>query len=171
VVGSGPAGLAAAVAAADAGAATVVLARSAHPRYKTCGGGLVGWSTAAVEGLVDIPVRDRISAATFSRDGRARFTRHAGRPLLSMVMREEFDDALRRAAVARGAVVLERHRVRAVSQDGECAKVELAGGPVLPARVVVGADGASGVTARHVGVRCDQVDLGLEAEIALPPAA
>jgi flavin-dependent dehydrogenase len=34
---------------------------------------------------------------------------------------------------------------------------------------VIGADGSSGVTARHVGVRYRQVDLGLELEIEVPP--
>ena len=44
VVGGGPAGLAAASAAAAAGARTIVLERAEHPRYKTCGGGLIGAS-------------------------------------------------------------------------------------------------------------------------------
>ena len=34
--------------------------------------------------------------------------------------------------------------------------------------MVIGADGSSGVTARHVGAEFDQVDLGLELEIAVP---
>ena len=44
VVGGGPAGLAAASASAAAGARTIVLERAEHPRYKTCGGGLLGVS-------------------------------------------------------------------------------------------------------------------------------
>src|SRR5215475_2874032 len=48
VVGAGPAGLTAARVAAEAGARTLVLERAAHPRYKTCGGGLLGTSKAAV---------------------------------------------------------------------------------------------------------------------------
>jgi flavin-dependent dehydrogenase len=40
---------------------------------------------------------------------------------------------------------------------------------VVTAQVIIGADGSSGVTARHVGVRFAQVDLGLELEIAVPP--
>ncbi len=42
VVGAGPAGAAAARAAATAGARTVLLEREPLPRYKRCGGGLVG---------------------------------------------------------------------------------------------------------------------------------
>jgi flavin-dependent dehydrogenase len=42
-------------------------------------------------------------------------------------------------------------------------------GEVISARAVVGADGSASRVARHVGVRCGQVDLGLEAEIPVPP--
>ncbi|WP_157517685.1 FAD-dependent monooxygenase, partial [Micromonospora rifamycinica] len=44
VVGAGPAGLSAAREAAAAGVRTLVLDRAVHPRYKTCGGGLIGTS-------------------------------------------------------------------------------------------------------------------------------
>src|SRR5215475_10014658 len=95
VIGAGPAGLAAARAAASAGARTVVLERAAHPRYKTCGGGLIGASLAAV-GDIDVPSRESIDSATFTLRGRRSFTRRArGAPLLAMVRREEFDTALR----------------------------------------------------------------------------
>ncbi|HTU07772.1 MAG TPA: FAD-dependent oxidoreductase, partial [Trebonia sp.] len=52
VVGGGPAGLTAASVAAAAGARTIVVERAEHPRYKTCGGGLIGASLAAVGGQV-----------------------------------------------------------------------------------------------------------------------
>ncbi|HEY0935766.1 MAG TPA: FAD-dependent monooxygenase, partial [Trebonia sp.] len=38
----------------------------------------------------------------------------------------------------------------------------------VSARVIIGADGSSGVTARHVGAEFEQTDLGLELEIAVP---
>ena len=53
--------------------------------------------------------------------------------------------------------------------DGR-ASVRLADGTEVAARVVIGADGSSGVTARHVGAQFDQVDLGLELEIDVPDA-
>ena len=83
-----------------------------------------------------------------------------------MVRREEFDDRLRAAAVAAGAQVRERVAVRAIEQDPEGVRLRLADGTTIAARAVIGADGSSGVTARHVGVRYRQVDLGLELEIA-----
>ena len=102
VVGGGPAGLAAAIEAAGAGARTVVLERGAHPRYKTCGGGLIGTSLAVAGAHVAVPAREQITMATVTLAGRRPFTRTDDRPLLAMVTREEFDDALRGAAEAAG---------------------------------------------------------------------
>ena len=78
MVGAGPAGLAAAHAASTAGARTIVLERATHPRYKTCGGGLIGTSLQIAEPrLAAIPGRDMIDAVTFTRGGRRTFTRRA----------------------------------------------------------------------------------------------
>src|SRR4029077_2885230 len=41
-------------------------------------------------------------------------------------------------------------------------------GSEVSAKVIIGADGSSGITARHVGAEFAQVDLGLELEIAGP---
>ncbi|MEV0005181.1 geranylgeranyl reductase family protein [Micromonospora sp. NPDC050980] len=170
VVGGGPAGLAAARAAARAGVRTLVVERATHPRYKTCGGGLIGTSLAEVDGLVEVPAHDRVDRVTFTRDGRRAFTRRHRAPLVTMIRREEFDDRLRAAAVAAGAEVREGVAVRALEQDPDGVRLRLADGEVMRARVVVGADGSSGVTARHVGVRFRQVDLGLELELPVPAA-
>jgi geranylgeranyl reductase family protein len=167
VVGAGPAGLAAASASALAGARTVVLERARHPRYKTCGGGLIGTSLTAI-GEIQIPVREDIYAATFTLNSKHEFTRTYNSPILGMVLREEFDDALRRRAEADGAVLLQRSPVRAISQNNNCASARLADRSTVTGRVVVGADGSSGVSAKHVGVEVYQVDLGLEVEIAAP---
>jgi geranylgeranyl reductase family protein len=170
VIGGGPAGLSAAHAAASAGARTVILERAEHPRYKTCGGGLIGASLNAVRDLPRLPVRDEITKATFTLRGGHEFTRTDTRPLLTMVMRDEFDAALLDRALAAGAQVRQKATVRAIGQEPRHAYARLVGGDTVTASVIIGADGSSGVTARHVGVTFDQVDLGLELEIAIPEA-
>lgn len=171
VVGGGPSGLAAAHAAASTGARTLVLEKAQHPRYKTCGGGLIGPSMSAIPDGVTVPARDHIERATFTRNGGREFTRisDAG-PIVSMVQREEFDLTLCRAAQGAGAQVRQRAAVRSIEQDHAGVRVRLADGEELTARVVVGADGSSGGTARYVGVSYDQVDLGLEVELPAGPA-
>jgi geranylgeranyl reductase family protein len=171
VVGGGPAGLAAAHAAASAGARTVVLERAEHPRYKTCGGGLIGTSLSAAAALIKVPARDRIDAITFVENGRRSFTRRTGAgPVLTMVRRDDFDHAWYRAARTVGATVRQNALVRTISQDEEAATVTLGDGEEIRARVVVGADGSAGISTRHVGVTFDQQDLGLEVELAATEA-
>jgi len=170
VVGAGPAGLSAGYTAARAGARTLILERAAHPRYKTCGGGLIGVSLAAVDGRIEVPSADVIDRVSFTYQGRRGFTHHGGRaPLLTLVRRTEFDLALRDAAVRAGAVVRENTTVRAVESDDTTAAVRLADGTRLTAATVVGADGSAGVSTRFVGVTFAQVDLGLEVELPVPP--
>ena len=169
-MGGGPAGLAAASASAAAGARTIVLERAEHPRYKTCGGGLLGVSQAAVAGQFTLPVRDEVRSATFTLRGGSEFSRSNAAPLLAMVVRDEFDAALLGRAEENGAVVRQRVQVRAIDQADGNATARLADGTSVTATVIIGADGSSGVAARHVGAEFAQVDLGLELEIAVPEA-
>jgi geranylgeranyl reductase family protein len=109
-----------------------------------------------------------VHAVTATLDGRREFTRRYGPSLLAMVARDEFDDALRKAAVEAGVTLQQRSPVRGLSQDGRHACARLADGTTVRAQVLVGADGSAGVSARYVGVRFRQVDLGLELEIPVP---
>lgn len=171
MVGGGPAGLSAAVAAASAGARTIVLERAEHPRYKTCGGGLIGPSLTIAGPLIQVPARDKIDALTFTRNGRLAFTRHAGaRPLLTMVRRDDFDHAWYQAALTAGATVRQNSQVRALAQDDRTVTVTLADGTEIVAGVVIGADGSAGISSRQVGVTFEQQDLGLEVELAATEA-
>jgi geranylgeranyl reductase family protein len=171
VVGGGPAGLSAAVAAASAGARTIVLERGEHPRYKTCGGGLIGPSLTVAGPRIQVPARDKIDAITFTRNGRRAFTRRSGaRPLLTMVRRDDFDHAWYQAALAAGATVRQNSQVRTFAQDDRTATVTLADGTEIVAGVVIGADGSAGISSRQVGVTFEQQDLGLEVELAATEA-
>jgi len=168
IIGGGPAGLSAAHAAAAAGARTIILERAEHPRYKTCGGGLIGASLNAVKDLPALPARDEIRSVTFTLRGGHEFTKSDAEPIFTTVMREEFDAALLERALKAGAEIRQRTLVRSITQDDGCATIRLGDGSTVTASVVVGADGSAGITARHVGVTFDQVDLGLELEIDVP---
>lgn len=171
VVGAGPAGLSAAHAAARRGVRTLVIERAEHPRYKTCGGGLIGTSLSELVDRIDVPVHDRVDQVTFTLDGRRSFTRtHRDGPVVAMVRREELDDRLRVAAEKAGAQLRQHTTVRGLQQDADGVRLRLGDGTSVAARYVIGADGSSGITGRQVGVRHRQVDLGLEVELPVPPA-
>lgn len=175
VVGAGPAGASAAYAAAVAGRRVLLLEKATLPRYKTCGGGIIGPSRDALPPGFELPLSDRVHAVTFSLDGRFSRTRRSRRMLFGLVNRPEFDHALVESAIQAGARVRTGVTVSRVEQHGPAVPdrrtvaVVLSGEeqPVL-ARAVVGADGSAGRIGAHVGVKVDQVDLGLEAEIPVP---
>ncbi|MET7641298.1 geranylgeranyl reductase family protein [Streptomyces sp. NPDC005438] len=180
VVGAGPAGAQAAYAAAVAGRRVLLLEKCQLPRYKTCGGGIIGPSRDALPPGFELPLRDRVFAVTFSLDGRLSRTRRSKQMLFGLINRPEFDHQLVRAAVDAGAQLRTGVTVSRVEQHGPLVSdrrtvaVVLAKGSGEPERVVrahavVGADGSASRIAAHVGVRTHQVDLGLEAEIPVPP--
>ncbi|MBQ0985734.1 geranylgeranyl reductase family protein [Streptomyces sp. F63] len=174
VVGAGPAGASAAYAAAVAGRRTLLLEKAELPRYKTCGGGIIGPSRDALPPGFELPLRDRVHAVTFSLNGRLTRTRRSKTMLFGLINRPEFDQALVDAAEAAGARVRTGVQVSRVEQHGTAVPdrrtvaVVLSGGETVLARAVVGADGSASRIGAHVGVRMDQVDLGLEAEIPVP---
>jgi geranylgeranyl reductase family protein len=168
VIGAGPAGATAARVAASAGRRVILLERFALPRYKTCGGGLIDRSLRAVPPEVTLPVRARATALTFSLRGRLERTRKAAGPVINLVQRDEFDAALVDAAVAQGTVVRDGTVVTRLTQEQDTVRVSTREHGDIRARVVVGADGSAGRCAGYVGVRYDQVDLGIELEIPTP---
>ncbi|WP_079277663.1 geranylgeranyl reductase family protein [Streptomyces sp. CB03234] len=165
VVGAGPAGATAARVAAESGCETLLLERAAIPRYKTCGGGLIGASLAALPPGLPLKVYDTARQFTFALNGRRERTLTSGSPTIAMVYRSELDAALTDAAAAAGATVRDSTALTALEQQGDTVTVTTNRGDTFRARAVVGADGSAGRVARYVGVRCAQVDLALEAEV------
>ncbi|WP_226962957.1 MULTISPECIES: geranylgeranyl reductase family protein [unclassified Streptomyces] len=175
VVGAGPAGASAAYAAAVTGRRVLLLEKAELPRYKTCGGGIIGPSRDALPPGFELPLRDRVHAVTFSLNGRFARTRRAKRMLFGLVNRPDFDARIVEHARKAGAELRTGATVARVEQHGPAVPdrrtvaVVLADGETVLARAVVGADGSASRIGAHVGVRLDQVDLGLEAEIPVPP--
>ncbi len=174
VVGAGPAGAGAARAAARAGARTLLLERAELPRYKTCGGGLIGVSADVAE--LDLQPLVRASAARLelSLDGGWAVRRRApgGAPMFGLINRAEFDAALTAAAVAEGAELRTGAVVTGIDDDtsptSPSVTIQIRGSGGVRARSVIGADGSASRLASYVGVQAGQVDLGLEGEFPAP---
>ncbi|MFJ3583322.1 geranylgeranyl reductase family protein [Streptomyces sp. NPDC090127] len=165
VVGAGPAGATAARVAAAAGCETLLLERATIPRYKTCGGGLIGASLAALPPGLPLKVYDTAGHFTFALNGHAERTLTSRCPTIAMVYRSELDAALTEAAAAAGATVRDNTALTTLEEQGGTVTVTTNRGDTLRARAVVGADGSASRVARYVGVECAQVDLALEVEV------
>ncbi|WP_170863477.1 NAD(P)/FAD-dependent oxidoreductase [Micromonospora sediminimaris] len=148
VVGAGPAGAAAALAARRAGAEVLLLDRAEFPRDKACGDGI---AAHALDVLAELGVRDAVAdfapvpaLRLVAPDGGA-VARALPRPAYT-VPRQVFDARLVAAAV-RDGVPLGRRAVRRVEVRAD--RVVLDG--EISAGVVVGADGAGSIVRHALG--------------------
>lgn len=148
VVGAGPAGSAAALAARREGATVLLLDRSDFPRDKPCGDGIAAEAVTVldelgVHGATDgYPPIERLRLVA---PGGAAVARRLPRAAHT-VPRRVFDERLVRAAVAAGAD-LRRHTVRSIHDDGTGVTVD----DQFRAGVLIGADGARSVVRRALG--------------------
>ncbi|MBK9306474.1 MAG: geranylgeranyl reductase family protein [Nitrospira sp.] len=170
VVGSGPAGSTAAWQLARAGVAVAVLEKAALPRYKTCGGGIIGRAVHALP----LDVRHVVAQACHTAqlnvlpEGLS-FTTHRSTPIVSMTMRDQFDFALLSAAQTAGATVHQRCAVADISHRGDEVTVTTNVG-TMKAKFVIAADGALSTVARKMGMVDGRVLIpALEYEVLLPP--
>jgi geranylgeranyl reductase family protein len=148
VVGAGPAGSAAALAARRAGASVLLLDRDDFPRDKPCGDGI---AAEALDVLDRLGVRDAaagypaISRLRLVGPGGAQVARQLPRPAHT-IPRRIFDARLVEAAVEAGAE-LRKHTVRRITpgRDGVTVDERIRG------HVLIGADGATSTVRRLVG--------------------
>ncbi|GID25303.1 geranylgeranyl reductase family protein [Paractinoplanes brasiliensis] len=148
VVGAGPAGAAAALAARREGATVLLLDRSDFPRDKPCGDGIASEAVTVLNALGVHGVTDGyppVERLRLVAPGGAAVARSLPRPAHT-VPRRVFDERLVRAAVAAGAD-LRRHTVREVHDDGTGVTVD----GRFRAAVLIGADGAQSVVRRALG--------------------
>jgi len=152
VVGAGPGGSAAALALSRGGLRVAILEKAVLPRYKTCGGGLLGRTLKMLPLDVRAVVeRDCFSAELHHHGPALSLTTRRERPVVSMVMRDRFDHLLTAAAQEAGAILWSGAPVRSVvtRADGVELKTKTGG---LSARFVIAADGVGSVVARQCGL-------------------
>jgi geranylgeranyl reductase family protein len=147
VIGAGPAGAAAAIAARRAGARVLLLDRADFPRDKPCGDGIAAEALDVLAGLGVTGVTDGyppVARLRLVAPGGGAVARALPRPAHT-VPRKVFDARLVAAAAAAGAD-LRRHMVRVVRDDGPVRLDDR-----FVADVVIGADGANSTVRRALG--------------------
>jgi geranylgeranyl reductase family protein len=168
VVGAGPAGATLACELSRQGMDVLILEKERLPRYKACAGG-ISVKTAKLLGFDFSSVtRDTVRGARVTCGAKRSFTKSYPKPLIHMVMRDEFDQLLVQRAREAGAALTENERVGQVEITEKGVQVETANRNIA-AQIVVGADGARSLVAASAGLM-QNVDLGigLEAEISVP---
>jgi len=150
VVGTGPAGCVTAIQLARSGVRVALVDKATLPRYKTCGGGVVGRARRLLPvDIAPVVVRECRHAEINVLDQGLGFVCERERPIVSMTMRSELDHFLARAAVEAGATLLAPVEIRGFRTGTTCV-LETAGGSLM-ASLVVAADGATGFISRAAG--------------------
>ena len=170
VVGAGPAGSTTGYRLASAGARVLLLDRARFPRDKPCGGGVTLRAARELPFSVEPVVEHVVTVGELRlRFGRTA-TRGQGGPLAYMTQRRRLDHFLVERAVAAGAELRDGVKVTSVETDGAGATV-VADGRRVGARVVLGADGVNGVTARALALGGNKsVGVALEGNLPYPKA-
>ena len=162
VVGAGPAGSIAALVLARAGARVALVDKATNGRDKACGDLIGPRGVQLLDDLgIDVGPSDA-SAPMIAGDmlvtgpsgRRVLLPARAGRTYPGhaiVVPRREFDARLRTAALDVGALGISR-RVASAGQVQGQGQVVLDDGSVLHANTVIGADGATSITARTAGM-------------------
>lgn len=169
VVGSGPAGSAAAHTAACAGLTVALIDKAAFPRDKLCGGGITGRCASA---LADV-FGQSITPDLFLTSQHVRLFSNgelladvADAPPIHMTMRRDFDAALHNMARQAGAAVFAPARITDI--DVQAGSIRLADGRALQGQLIIGADGANSIVARALygkAKRYRDIAFGLEVEL------
>lgn len=166
VVGAGPAGSTAARRLASAGMRTVLVDREIFPRFKVCGGGLIGKTLSFLpEGVLKgTEPQCRQVDMNLMRSGIG-FTVVRDSPIITMVMRSVFDLALLEKSCAAGVDFRPGWPVKGLQVEKGRLSVSSDSG-TLSARFVIAADGATGRLASLAGFADNRHSTpALEAEV------
>ncbi|GMQ75198.1 MAG: hypothetical protein BMS9Abin01_0443 [Gammaproteobacteria bacterium] len=171
VVGAGPGGSSAANELARRGVKVGLFDQKGLPRYKPCGGCLSVKIDNILEPEFHAVVEKTVYCGTLTFEGLDELRVESKRPIAYMVMRDRFDHFLAEKARRAGAQLRPGERVIDVTETPESVRVKTATGE-YEARYLVGADGASGIVARSLGLRPQRrVAVCVEAEVTTGPQA
>jgi geranylgeranyl reductase family protein len=165
IVGAGPAGSTLAYRLSSSGISTCIIDRASFPRKKTCAGGLPPSIMRILPFDISPVIENEVTAIRLTHKMTKEFERTYAVPLLYTVVRQVFDDFSLRKAVDAGAVFRENERVGKITCAGDTYLIGT-GKEELRARILVGADGANGVTAKSIGLDpIDSAHLAVQIEV------
>lgn len=151
VIGSGPSGATAAYELAKKGLKTILIEKETLPRYKTCGGGFVYRGLRnmpfSVDEAIDIKFKE-VDIIFGSKN--LSFKAKREKPIISMVMRDQFDHLIVKKSQAEGVELFENAKVENLVFQENYTQIETSRGKVNT-KFIIAADGALSPTAKLAG--------------------
>lgn len=170
IIGSGPAGASAAFELSKSGISTVIIEKETLPRYKTCGGGLVyrGLKMMPFD-ITSVVEKEFYSIDTYFSAKHPCITTRREKPIVSMVMRDAFDNLIVEKARDNGVALLQNHKVLDIT-FGNIQTIHTTEGNIT-AKFIIAADGALSPIAKIAGWKETRTLIpALEYEIEVPMA-
>jgi geranylgeranyl reductase family protein len=167
IVGTGPAGAILGYELARKGVDVLILEKERLPRHKPCAGGITVKTAKLLDFDIRPVARDVVYGARAVYKGNRAFSRSYTKPLVYMVMRDEFDYLLAQRAREAGAVLIDDEKVCEIDAIAPGVNVVTTRN-AFTARILAGADGARSTVAFKLGLMQDiNFGIGLEAEISV----
>lgn len=170
IIGSGPAGASAAFELSKSGISTVIIEKEILPRYKTCGGGLVYRGRKSIPFDVSSVVeKEFYEVDTYFTKTNIKLTTKRDEPIISMIMRDSFDNLIVEKAKENGITLLQNHKVIDIT-FGDIQTIHTSEGDIQ-AKFIIAGDGALSPIAKLAGWKETRTVIpALEYEIEVPSA-
>lgn len=170
IIGSGPAGASAAFELTKNGISTVLIEKEILPRYKTCGGGLVYRGRKSMPFDISTVIEKEFhDVDTYFNGSNLKFTSKRDQPIISMIMRDAFDNLIVEKSKENGLILLQNHKVTDIS-FGDIQIIHTTQGDVK-AKFIIAGDGALSPIAKITGWKETRTLIpALEYEVEVPKA-
>jgi len=169
IIGSGPSGASTAYYLAEAGISCVIIEKETLPRYKTCGGGFVYRGRKNLPFSIDNVIESEFYSVDLFLGKNLNLTSKSELPIITMIMRDAFDNLIVEKAKEKGITILEDNKLTNLTFTDDKITVETSK-TTLSAKFVIAADGALSQTAKMAGWTNDTRTLipALEYEVEVP---
>ena len=155
IIGSGPSGASTAFHLGKQGIHTVIIEKETLPRYKTCGGGFVNRGKKDMPfDIAEVVEREFCKVDTYFNNHEKCYYSKKETPIITMIMRDAFDNLIVEKAKEFGVTLLEDHKLLAIDFVDEKAILQTSKGNIS-ADFVIAADGVLSPTAKMAGWKKD----------------
>jgi geranylgeranyl reductase family protein len=152
IIGSGPSGASTAFYLGRHGISTVIIEKETLPRYKTCGGGFVNRGKKEMPfDISEVIEREFFSVDSyFNNNLEICYKSFKETPIITMIMRDAFDNLITQKAKELGVTLLENHTLRSIDFLDKKSILQTSQGPIS-ANFIIAADGVLSQTAKMAG--------------------